>query len=161
MDERKCMWIFSRNPTENRASLVNVRDIFSEIDPSIINALPAWYIFTGCSYKPTFFAKTRKKTYNSLVKKPLIQDAFKNVGSCVRLSAEVCDAIEDFTCQLYNSDTHSVNLARVQHFKKAFTAKKGIYCVIIGRTKFDEEKLQINFNEWQIKNIILNFCYHF
>lgn len=56
---KKQIWIEHGDTMRNTAQLVNVGEIFRKLSPIFINALPAWYVYTGCTYEPAFYGKGR------------------------------------------------------------------------------------------------------
>lgn len=133
INENKLIWIDTNYLNKKGGDLIDIRKIFITLSSTILNALPAWYIFTGCAYEPSFFGKTRKKTYQLLEKEMWIQEAFGKLGTREHPPKEVCDAIEAFTTKLYKAGENKVNTARAQIFQSAFNNKKG-------ETKFLSQK---------------------
>lgn len=108
-----------------KTDLIDVRKIFTSLNKSLLNALLAWFIFTGCMYEPSFFGKTRKKTFHLLEKELQIQEAFSGLGTLNHPPREMRDAIEAFTAMLYKTGAKTVDKARTEIFQAAFNSKKG------------------------------------
>lgn len=54
------IWIQTGDINRNTIKQINVRPIFRTLTPVFMNDLPAWYIFTGCRYEPSFYGKEKK-----------------------------------------------------------------------------------------------------
>lgn len=127
MAETKQIYIDTSISNNKAPEVINVRKIFTSLDTTIIDALPAWYIFTGCAYEPPIFGKTKKKAYQLLIKELSTQKAFGKLGTRMHQPNEIYEVIEEFTCKLNSSKAvaKKVDAARVQMFRKAFDSKKG------------------------------------
>lgn len=108
----------------NQTQLINVRQIFNSFTPACINALPAWYSFTGCKYEPSFHRKGRKTCWNVLEKNIEFQLAFGNDGSDTDVKSEDIATVEKYACKLYNAKSKDVNGARVEIFQNAYGCTK-------------------------------------
>lgn len=112
---------------KNQIQLINVRKIFVSLSPCLIQALPAWYFFTGCAYEPSFHGKGRKTCMKILEKNPDFQTAFGNLGSNLdTMNIDVIALLEEYTCQLYGSKDKDINRVRFENFQKAYGSKTGI-----------------------------------
>lgn len=118
-NERK-IWIETGDISKNTTQVINVRQIYDKLSSVFINALPAWYIFTGCSYEPSFYGKGCKTCIKTLEKKVEHQTVFGRVGSVAELNDEDITSLEKFTCQLYGTSNTSINNARCCQFQKAY-----------------------------------------
>lgn len=118
-NERK-IWIETGDINKNTNQVINVRHIHDKLSSILINALPAWYIFTGCSYEPSFYGKGCKTCIKTLEKKVEYQTVFGKVGSAPDLYDEDIASLERFTCQIYGSNSTTVNNARCVQFQKAY-----------------------------------------
>lgn len=81
MANHREFWIETGDSSRNTIQIINVRQIFGSHSPTFINALPAWYVFTGSLYEPSFYGKGRKTCYKVLKKKEEFQLAFENLGT--------------------------------------------------------------------------------
>lgn len=132
LPQQKEIWIQTGDIHRNTVNQINVRSIFRTLSPSFINALPAWYVFTGCLYEPSFYGKGRKTCIKLLETNVCAQAAFGNIGSNGgALKQEEIAALEDFTCSLYGNKSKDVNYTRVKIFEKGYgsnvdLSKKGI-----------------------------------
>lgn len=91
----------------------------------MVKSLPAWYIFTGCDYEPSFFGKGRKTSFKYFEKNAEYQLAFANFGLHEPSERDV-QLIEKYICELYGTTCDKVNDARVVIFQKAYTTKNGL-----------------------------------
>lgn len=121
----KEIWIETGDVSKNTFQLVNVHQIFSMLSPSFINALPAWYIFSGCAYEPSFYGKGRKTCFKILQKKSEFEAAFGFLGNNSDMPNEEHIAVlEEYTCELYNNKSKNVNRARLDIFQNAYGSKE-------------------------------------
>lgn len=126
----KQIWILTGRDLKNK--LINASDIYNQIDQNVLNALPAWYVFTGCPFEPAFHGKGRKATYKLLLKDTSYQEAFSQLGMQTTLSNDVYKTIEKYTCRLYVKDLEDVNQARAKMFRDADDNMHGMslcYCL--------------------------------
>lgn len=114
---------------KNTSQMINVREIFKMFSPTFINALPAWYFFTGCRYEPSFYGKGRKTCLKVLEKNVGFQAAFGSMSSNLGHPKEdVLAVLEEFTCHLYNSKAKDVNFRR-QYFSNCIWFEEwGLSC---------------------------------
>lgn len=123
----KVIWIETDDNSKNSMLLIDVRQIFRILTPDFINALPSWYIFSGCSYEPSFYGKGKKTCMKVLEKKREYQVAFGNIGSDENsIKEDDISVLEEYTCQLYSSKCKDVNNARLDIFQKAYGSKDEI-----------------------------------
>lgn len=123
----KNIYLETGNVNKNNVQFINVRQIFSSLNPELINALPAWYAFTGCPYEPSFYGKGRKICLKALEKKYEFQTTFATIGSeSNQPKEEEITILEEFTCQLYSTKQKDVNSARVKLFHDAYDTKSEI-----------------------------------
>lgn len=124
----KTIWMEIGNINKNSLEQINVNNIYSSLNSTMVKALPAWYIFTGCDYEPSFFGKGRKSCFKHFDMTPEFQFAFANFGIHEPSERDI-EIIEKFTCQLYGNSCEKVNDARAKMFEKAYKnidlAKKG------------------------------------
>lgn len=121
----KNIWMEIGDAKKNSLGQVNVSEIYSALSSTMIKALPAFYIFTGSEYEPSFYGKGRKTCFKHFEKNTEYQLAFANFGLHSPSTRDI-ELIQKYTCQLYNSEDEKVNAARVNAFKKAYTSKNGI-----------------------------------
>lgn len=121
------------DPKKNTLQRISVRDIFNAMTPTVINALPAWNIFTGCSYEPGFYGKGKITCWKKFVKNTAVQNVFASIGSDEDVRNEDFDVLEQYTCSLYGQNLSKVNQARAKIFEKtssnADISKKGNFYV--------------------------------
>lgn len=100
---------------------IDVRKAFQTITPMMINALPSWFIFTGCDYEPSFYKKGRKTCWKTFEKSVAAQCVFSRMGAGDTLKEFDISVLGEFVCSLYGEAKRSdVNQARVSIFKKAY-----------------------------------------
>lgn len=119
----KNIWIETGDIHKNTVHLIDVSQIFRESTQSFINALPAWYVFSGCTYERSFFGKGRKSCMKALEKNAEFQKSFGNIGTSVNIEEDDITTLEEYTCQLYNSNAKTVNKARLNIFENSYKAK--------------------------------------
>lgn len=129
--QEKEVWIETGDLQKHTIRQINVRKIFSALTPIMVNALPSWYIFTGCEYEPSFYAKGRKTCMKALEKNIPVQCAFGRMGNGDTLNDSEIAVISKFTCDLYGlSECNNLNQARTTIFQKGYDGsdfnKKGI-----------------------------------
>lgn len=115
------IWIQTGDVTRNTLQLINVGTIFKHFSPNFINALPAWYVFSGCRYEPSFYGKGRKSCLKILEKNSEYQAAFGRIGNKLDTSESDISTLDEYTCQLYHIKAKTVNEARIQMFEAAHT----------------------------------------
>lgn len=125
MEEDKQIFILSNTSKQNKPDLINVSQMFKEMDSALIKAMPAWFVFTGCPYEPVFFGKTRRKAYQVLVKNPSMWDTFAKLGSPGNLAGDATSSLEEYCCKMYSSGAKTVNVCRKAIFQRAFNGKNG------------------------------------
>lgn len=108
---------------KNSLQHINVTHIYKSLDPMIVKSLPAFFIFTGCSFEPAFYGKGRKSWFKHFQRE--IQVVFSNIGLHFPGTEEIC-LIEKYVCRVYNTPCERVNEARVHMFWKTYTPSKGI-----------------------------------
>lgn len=113
------IWVEIGDITKNITQVINVRQIHSKLSLSFVSALPAWYVFTGCSYEPSFYGKGCKTCIKTLEKKVEFEIVFGKLGSVASLKEEDIASLESFTCQLYGTKEIDINKARCDQFQKA------------------------------------------
>lgn len=119
-NERKVI-IESGDILKKTVQKIDVRQIYNPLSPVFINALPGWFIFTGCMYEPSFYGKGKKTCLKTLEKSIDFQTAFGDMGSDnTMFKMDSTRIIEEFTCSLYNSKSVSVNEARKTIFENAY-----------------------------------------
>lgn len=105
---------------KNTTQQIDVHAIFKTLTPSIINALPSWNVFTGCTYEPAFFGKAKKTCMKLLEKNIAAQMAFARIGTgSGALNCDDIVALEEYTSSLYNQNC-DVNQARSKIFQKKY-----------------------------------------
>lgn len=109
---------------KNTIEMINVNQMFRHFSSHFINALPAWYVFSGCAYEPSFYGKGKKSGLKILEKKTVYQASFGALGNHTNVSEGVISDLEEFTCHLYNTNEKSVNKARLKIFQNSYKAKK-------------------------------------
>lgn len=116
----KEVWIETGDVHRNTMKLISVQQIFRQLSHTLINALPAWYVFTGCHYEPSFYGKGRKSCLKILEKNPQFQISFGNIGAALHASQHDVEVLEAFTCELYHANVKSVNEARLNIFENSY-----------------------------------------
>lgn len=116
----KQLWIEYGDISRNTLRVINVRQIYGVLTPNLIDALPAWFVFSGCLYEPSFYGKARKTCLKVLEKSTGFQRAFGQINADMR--EEDVQLIEQFTCQLYGSKENSVNTSRLDIFLKGYSS---------------------------------------
>lgn len=124
-DSGKSIWMEIGDVSKNTLEQINVNSIYGSLSLTMIKALPAWYIFTGCEYEPSFYGKGRKTCFKHFEKNTECQIAFANFGIHDPSIRDI-ELIEQYTCQLYNAEGEKVNAGRMNAFQKAYTTKNGI-----------------------------------
>lgn len=113
----KQIWIEHGGTMRNTAQLVNVGEVFRKSSPIFINALPAWYVYSGCAYEPAFYGKSKKTCFKSLQKDIKFQAAFADIDK--RPDSIELNVLEEYTCQMYQTRAKTVNEARTQMFESS------------------------------------------
>lgn len=103
---------------------INVRKIYSALTSVFVNALPGWYVFTGCIYEPSFHGKGRKSSSKKV----------RNFSVTSRMLAMMTSYAKQILLRLKNSHgtkiygtkNSDVNDARFILFKKSFGSTNNI-----------------------------------
>lgn len=119
----KEIWIQTGETHKNTTQMIKVNQIFDQLSRHITNALPAWYVFCGCRFEPSFYGKGKKSCLKHLENNSEFQTAFVGLGA--NESETVVAALEEFTCRLYNTKEKSVNKARLKIFESSFGTTTG------------------------------------
>lgn len=126
MTEPNLIWIENFKSSKKPSDTINVQQIYSKLDRSIINSLPAWYMFSGYFYEPSFFNKGKKTNFKILEKHNNIQQAFAELGLSPMVSEQNAKHLEKYTCLVYNSKKDEVNAVRAEIFENAYKPKKNV-----------------------------------
>lgn len=118
-DQERELLIETGDANKNTCAQINVRPIFKSLTPSMVNALPPWFIFSGCVYEPSFYGKGKKIGFKLLEKNVRIQGVFGSIGKN-RLKDDDIAALEEYTCSLYGQKGGDVNQARSDIFQKRY-----------------------------------------
>lgn len=116
----RAIWIETGDVRKNTMKLISVQQISRHLSHTLINALPAWYVFTGCRYEPSFHGKARKSCLKVLEKSPQFQISFGNIGTTLPASQHDVAVLEAFTCELYHANVKTVNEARLNIFENSY-----------------------------------------
>lgn len=108
---------------KSATEIINVNQIFKLFSWQFINALPAWHVFSGCNYEPSFYRKGKKSCLKLLEKRMEYQLAFGALGDHSDVSEGTISTLEEFTCHLYNTNEKSVNKARQKIFENSYRVK--------------------------------------
>lgn len=103
-----CSSLINTNDTKR----MNVRKSMNLHSSELINALPAWYAFTGCYYEPSFYRKGRKSCFKVLRDSTEFQRAFSRLGFGMKITEGNNQTIEQYACKLYGSKCCTINEAR-------------------------------------------------
>lgn len=117
------IWIQTGEIHKNTIRMINVDQIYRHSTPHFLNALPAWYVFCGCSYEPSFYGKGKKSCLKTLEKKMEYQRSFGALGNHQNVTEDDIATLEEFACQLYSTNEKSVNKARVKIFENCYRSK--------------------------------------
>lgn len=123
--KEKTIWMEIGDMSKNTLQQINVNNIYSSLSQTMVKALPAWYIFTGSDYEPSFYRKGRKTCFKYIENSTEYQVTFANFG-VHEPSKRDREIIQKYTCQLYSMSCEKVNDARVKIFQKAYTTKNGM-----------------------------------
>lgn len=116
----RAIWIQTGDHRKNNMQMINVDEIFGRLSRVLISALPAWFVFSGCSYEPSFYGKGRKKSWRVLEKNTQFQVSFGNIGASLPVSQKDIETVEQYTCELYNTNAHTTNEARLKFFENSY-----------------------------------------
>lgn len=119
-DQNKEIIIECGDANKNTFQQINVRSIFRALTPIMLNALPAFHVFTGCMYEPSFYGKGKKTCMKLLEKNVRTQRVFAGLGNGNNLTEEDIGVLEEYTCSLYGQKTSEVNDARAKIFQKGY-----------------------------------------
>lgn len=120
------IWIETGDMNKNTSQVINVRQMYSAMTSLFTNALPAWYVYTGCVYEPSFYGKGRKKCIKIFEKMVEFQPVFARIGNGTTLNEADAVTLEEYTCLLYGSNKKDINTARCIAFQKAFGSNNKI-----------------------------------
>lgn len=123
MTHSRNIWIQNFKHSRKPSDVINVEQIYSKLSSDMINALPAWYIFSGYLYEPCFFNRSKKRHFNVLEKNVELQQAFGEIGLGLDVTQQHMQHLEKFTCLVYNSKKNSVNEARAEKFRNVYKSQ--------------------------------------
>lgn len=123
----RTIWVQTGDHRKNNMQMISVDEIFGRLSRVLISALPAWFVFSGCSYEPSFYGKGRKKNWKILEKNTQFQVSFGNIGTSLTVSQTDVEILEQYTCELYNTNVQTINEARLKFFENSYknSASKG------------------------------------
>lgn len=130
---------------KNNFKHINVSKICKSLGESatMVKALPAWYVFTGCAIEPCFYNKGRKSWFKQFQKNEY-QLLFSNIG-LHNPSIDERHLIEKYVCEVYNTPCERVNQAREHMLRKAYTPSAGIDFTKKGLYYFQSIKFKLEF----------------
>lgn len=148
---KKQVFIEHGDTTRNTAQLVNVGEIFQKLSPTFINALPAWHVFTGCTYEPAFYGKGKKTCFKLLQNDIKFQAAFADIDKhpdSFQLHASI---LEEYTCQLYQTNSNNVDETRAKMFESSCKS-----ALTKGKTRISSKSGKMHFVSFDIAIGFLN-----
>ena len=115
--------MYQKSGTGTRTQLIDIGKVASSLGPSVCTALPGMHAFTGCNSVSSFAGKGKLSALKTLKSNQDVQQAFSELGNNWKLSHDLFQKLEKFTCQLYapKQPTTGVNELRYQ----LFCAKNG------------------------------------
>lgn len=114
------LYIQTGDIQRNTIQFINVSEVFKLLSPTFINALPAWFVFSGCKYEPSFYGKGCKSCLKILEKNVEFQIAFAQIGNDLDTQYDDYSTLEEYTCQLYHSNAKTVNETRLHMFEDSY-----------------------------------------
>ena len=97
---------------------VDVQRVHNHLGADICDALIGLHCFSGCDTVSSLYGVGKVKAVKTLLSKPEHSTTFKQLGRSFSITTELYEAVEGFTCELY--DRHNfkdVNTARWQMFR--------------------------------------------
>lgn len=111
--------------SNNTRRFINICQLINQMNPKVIDALPALHAFTGCDYTASFMNKGKIKALDLLAKHDHFKDAFGNLGNSATPSSETFSKMEAFTCALYGMPKlQNINDVRFALFLQKYAPKK-------------------------------------
>lgn len=111
--------IFIRRGTKARARLVDVAKLAAAVREEMCTALLGLHPWTGCDTVSALAGQGKMKALKILMRSPKFRNVFASLGTSWSLSDDAFNTIQEFTCQLYCSNTKviKVNELRYQMFR--------------------------------------------
>src|SRR5207244_2611945 len=97
--------IFIRRGTKARVRLVDVDKLAAAVGEEMCSALLGLHPWTGCDTVSTLAGQGKVKALKILMKSPKFTNVFASLGTSWNLSDDSFNTIQEFTCQLYCSNT--------------------------------------------------------
>ena len=109
--------------TGDNRKLLDINTISMSLGPTVCAALPAVHAFSGCDSTSAFVRKGKLMPFRLLKKSPEFQASFALLGTSEKVSDDVYQSVEEFTCKMYasKSQTDSINKLRYFTFSTRFT----------------------------------------
>lgn len=86
--------------SKNTIEQINISEMYKSLNANFVKALPAWYIFSGCAYEPSFYGIGRKTCFKHFETKGEYHVAFANFGVYEPNDRDI-QLIEEYTCRIY------------------------------------------------------------
>ena len=137
------VWMDVGLGSSNTRRFININQLLTKLDPSVVKALPALHAFTGCDYTASFMNKGKVKPLDLMMKSQTHIDAFAQLGENETITHEVESKIESFVCAMYGQQRlPSVDSARLKIFQQNISPQR--------KTK----------NSTDLRELTLALCHH-
>lgn len=111
-----------RNP-----HITDINRLHARLGKEKCDALVGLHAFSGCDAVSALHSVGKTKAYKKLVSKTEHIAEFREVGTSFSPSPELCEAVEAYTCDLYDQkDCQDVNIARAKLFKSGKCSERDL-----------------------------------
>ena len=98
--------------------ITDISKLHSHLGEDKCHALVGLHAFSGCDTVSALYKVGKAKAYKKLCSKPEYLRLFQELGASFTPSSDLCEALEVFTCHLYEQENcKEVNVARAKLFK--------------------------------------------
>ena len=114
----------------NKRRLVRISSVIEEVGKEMCSALPALHAFTGCDAISAFVRKGKVQPLNIIKQHEEVLRVFLQLGRQADVDDDMFEALERFTCLVYNNTTRAttgdINKLRLDKFLERYSAKNDI-----------------------------------
>ncbi|KAL2102045.1 hypothetical protein ACEWY4_003806 [Coilia grayii] len=112
---------------ERDTHITDISRLHTHLGEAKCDALVGLHAFSGCDTVSALHNVGKAKAYKKFSSKTEYTSVFQDLGTHFTPSAELCEALEAFTCDLYEqTDSQDVNIARANLFKSGKCSERDL-----------------------------------